>query len=454
MMFFMNNKTIFLILCFFAVGILAFAENRLSIIHTNDLHSHILGFSPNGDYSPESVNDDETIGGWARISTVMKEIRASKNNPVVTVDAGDYSMGSLFHTITREAAIELMLMDAMGFDATTFGNHEFDFGPEALGQSLGSAFKHGRYPVIVASNTQCSEESPADDELEKYFINGMVKEYYVQEKGGIKIGYFGLTGVDAIKVSPFLKPLTFSDQIETSKKMVSVLREEENVDVVICLSHGGLNEDPKLSEDQVLAKSVPGIDVIISAHTHDLLQQPIIEGDTIIVQVGEYGKYIGLIDLIIDDDKNISLENYELTKIDDSIPGDPEISNLIAESRNKIDEIFLAEHDLKSDTVIAETDFDLNLIGHECNLGNLIADSIKWSVENAEKDIPGSAPVALAVQCNGMIRDDMLTGKTGKITTADAFRAQPLGIEMKEQTIGYPILSFYITAGEIKKFWR
>ena len=448
----MIKKTILLLTFIFVTGVLLFAENKLSIIHTNDLHSHILGFSPNSDYSPDSLNDDSTRGGWARISTAMKNIRASRDNPVITVDAGDFTMGTLFHTINRENALELLLLDKMGVDVTTLGNHEFDFRPRGVAQTLESARKHGAYPVIVSSNPVFSSESADDDELEELFKDGMVREYYVQEKDGLKIGYFGLIGTDAVSVTPFMAPLTFTDPIETAKKVVKILKEEEKVDVVICLSHSGLTDNPKTSEDQNLAKAVPDIDVIISAHTHTILPEPLIEGNTIIVQSGQYGRQIGLIDLIIADDGQVLLDQYKLVAIDDSIPGDPELSKYIEEGLEKINSHFLADFNLKWDTVIAETAFDLQLEGNECSLGNLIADSIRWSVDQAQMGLPDYVPVNMAIQSNGMIRDSILTGETGKITVADLFRSQPLGTGVIEkQTIGYPILLVYVTAEEVKK---
>ena len=88
-----------------------YAEKKtFTIIHTNDLHSHLLGFSPNIDYTPFRINDDKTLGGWARIATVLHDIRKERENPVLTLDAGDFSMGSLFHMIIREEAVELKLL--------------------------------------------------------------------------------------------------------------------------------------------------------------------------------------------------------------------------------------------------------------------------------------------------------------------------------------------------------
>ena len=117
---------IYIILFFYAIGPNLFAaEIPLTIIHSNDLHSHFLGFSPNNDYSSSTTHDDETVGGWARIAHVIKEVKAHRSHPVLVLDAGDFMMGSLFHLASREEAFELRLLAMMGYDVITLGNLYF-----------------------------------------------------------------------------------------------------------------------------------------------------------------------------------------------------------------------------------------------------------------------------------------------------------------------------------------
>jgi 5''-nucleotidase/2'',3''-cyclic phosphodiesterase and related esterases len=123
---------------FFSTNLLA-AEKLLTIMHTNDLHSHLQGFWPEIDYNPNMVNADNTVGGWSRIATVIKSTKKERKNPVLTLDAGDFSMGSLFHMLAREEAFELRLLKMMGYDAVTFGNHEFDLKPDGLARTLMAA---------------------------------------------------------------------------------------------------------------------------------------------------------------------------------------------------------------------------------------------------------------------------------------------------------------------------
>jgi 5'-nucleotidase/UDP-sugar diphosphatase len=441
---------IIVLICLFFSSMGYAEENRLTILHTNDLHSHFLGFSPNGDYSPDSTGDDKTIGGWARMATVIKAEKEKKNNPLLVLDAGDFLMGSLFHMVSREQALELELMKKMGYDFTTLGNHEFDLKPEGLARILESASKKGAMPQIVASNIVFDPESEKDDELEKVFKKGAVKPYSVVTKGNLKIGFFGLVGIDAAEVAPFASPVKFADPIETAKKMVQQLRDKEKVDLVICLSHSGLEGDPKAYEDVVLAKNVEGIDIIISGHSHTVLPKPIIENNTIIVQSWAYGKQMGALDVLVNS-TGIELENYKTIMINDTIKGDPEIIQLIDSAKELVNKEVLASYNLKFDQILAETDFDLRIKTDESNLGNLLTDSIRWAVDKVEYNPEDPLTrVSVAMQSNGVIRDNIIKGSNGLVSVSDFFRVVPLGVGW-DDTLSYPLVSLYVTAAELKK---
>ncbi|MBW1890229.1 MAG: bifunctional metallophosphatase/5'-nucleotidase [Deltaproteobacteria bacterium] len=439
--------------CFFFIGcnnLLFASEQRLTILHTNDLHSHFLGFSPNEDYTPLVVNNDKTIGGWARIASVIKSEKAARDNPVLVLDAGDFLMGSLFHMVSREVALELMIMKEMGYDVITLGNHEFDLKPEGLARIIESAAGKSKIPAIVSSNLIFNDTDDRDDLLEEQFELGRIKPYVVRQKDGLKIGLFGLVGEDAASVAPFAKPVTFGDMVETSKEIVKELREKEQVDLVICLSHSGLDEDPSKSEDLLLAREVPGIDIIVSGHTHTRLPKPIVENNTIIVQAWAYGKQVGVLDVVLTP-AGLKLDNYEYVSINDTIQGDKHIHDIISDAVEVVNEKVLQSYGLKFDQVLVETAFDLYLREQESNLGNLITDATRWAVDRAEYDPDDPATrVVLSIQSNGVIRDDILKGETGAVTVSDLFRTVPLGIGW-DGTMSYPLVSFYVTASELKK---
>ncbi len=426
------------------------AEKLLTVVHTNDMHSHFQGFSPEIDYQPFNVHADKTLGGWARVATVIQNTKKERTNPVLVVDAGDYTMGSLFHMLIREEALELRLLKAMGYDAITLGNHEFDLKPAGLAAILKTAKAKGGMPQIVLANPIFDRKQPVLSALEDTFSETGVKPYTILQRDGLKIGIFGIIGKDAVEVSPFAKPLTFRDPVETARDMVDVLRNKEKVDIVICLSHGGLRANPKKSEDIILAQKVTGIDVIISGHTHTKLDQPIIVGSTLIVQAWCYGRQVGILDLALNDGK-VSLKKYTPVVINSAIAGDKPIQSIIDSFKKTVDSRLLGALNLSYDKVIAETKWDLTNAAEESPLGNLLADAIRWTVNQADSDPNDpSSRVTVAVESNGVIRDNLVAGKTGRITVGDLFRTIPLGIGA-DDTMGYPLISFYLYGYEIKR---
>ena len=252
-----------LVLIITFAGNSAAAENKdkeLVILFTHDLHSYLL---PHRILTEEGNQMQQ--GGYAKLAYLIKEQRLLHQNKTLLVDAGDFSMGTLFHTSFSQEASELRLMGKMGYDVITLGNHDFDFHPDGLARMLQSArYKSKQLPALVASNIVFSKNDPADATLKQAFQNYPIKEYEIIKKNGFRIGLFGIMGKDAGHDAPFAKPITFADQIQTSKRMVDILKNEEKVDIVICLSHSGTSPIKKRSEDEKLAKAVPQIDVIIS----------------------------------------------------------------------------------------------------------------------------------------------------------------------------------------------
>ncbi len=308
----------------------------------------------------------------------------------------------------------------------------------------------GPVPQIVFAGAVFDRKNPILASLENAFLEAGVKNYTVLERGKIRIGIFGMLGKDAIEVSPFAKPLTFRDPVDVARDMVDVLRNREKVDLVICLSHGGLNDDPKKSEDELLARKVKGIDVIVSGHTHTKLDKSINVNGTIIVQAWCYGKQVGVLDIAVNSGK-VQLKKYTVVPVNSSIAGDEKIQAMIDAFKQMINRRLLAPARLSYDQVIAETKFDLSIRNDESPLGNLLADSIRWYVNSVDSDINDpSSRVVVAVESNGVIRDDLLRGVTGKVTVGDLFRTIPLGIGV-DNTMAYPLLSFYLYGYELKK---
>lgn len=432
-----------------AAGAAGAEQRRLTIVHTNDLHSHLQGFAPEGDYSPLVAGDDATVGGIARIASLIRSVRADRPNPVLAIDAGDYLMGSLFHMVSREEAVELRLMKAIGYDAVGIGNHEFDLMPDGLARILSAAYARGGLPLVVFSSAVFDAKDPDDDALQQAFDRGLVKRTAVIDAGGLKIGLFGVIGDEAAEVAPFAAPVRFRPAAEVAKEMVGVLRGQEKVDLVVCISHAGLWDDPQKSEDELLAKAVPGIDVIISGHTHTRIEAPRLVAGTIIVQAWEQGKQLGVLDLLVGGGK-ASLVAWKALPVNDAAAGDWLVQGAVEAAIAEIDRSVLAPRGLAYRQDIVETSADMPMENDETGLGNLVADAIRWYANAAVATSPDPTPFAVAFESNGVIRDDIRRGTTGRIQVCDLFRVLPLGVGM-DGTMAYPLVGMYVTAGEIKK---
>lgn len=440
------KKIAILFFCFLTAAALGAAD--FTIIHTNDIHSHLLGGPPFRDYTPGSTGDDDTLGGMARIRTVIEEVRQSRAHPVLLFDGGDYTMGTEFHLRCREEAFELRLLHDFRYDALTLGNHEFDLKPEGLADMIGSAAAGGFLPPLVAANITFDPSDPADDSLEACFEEGWVRPYRLIEAEGTVIGVFGLLGHGAQEDSPFAKPLRFPDPVETAKETTRFLRDEKGADIVICLSHGALDDDPDKSEDEILAREVPGLDIIISGHSHTRTEEPRQAGGAVIVQAGSYGEYVGILDFSYDRDGTIVVTDYESVAIDDSIPGDPAVTAMIDAYRRELAASTLEPPLVSWDQAITETAFDLPLQPRECGLGNYLTDAMREGLFNSGAFKRDEALIAL--EANGLIRSGLFAGQTGIVTAADLFSVFPLGFG-PDGDLGYPLLVFYLSGEDLKK---
>ncbi len=422
------------------------AGERLVILFTHDLHSSFL---PRRVAAPGGLPVER--GGYARLLTLIRETRSRAADRTLVVDAGDFSMGTLFHTAFTTEAAELRLMAAMGYDVMTLGNHDFDFHPKGLAQTLRVArAAEKRLPLMVASNVVFSPDGKGDSDLREAFKEYPVHPYAVLERRGIRIGLFGILGKDAQTDTPFAKPVTFADHVETSKKMVALLREKEKVDLVICLSHTGTSPVKKHSEDETLAREVPGIDVIISGHTHTLLPKPMIVGKTVIVSAGSYGAYLGRLTLDYAKESRATPTGYELTPVLKDVPDDPDLTRQIVRFKGDVDKGYLAAYNYRYDQVVAETGFDMETLqaAHgspgETGIGDMITDAFRYAVRKAEG--PRYEHIHVVVEPLGLIRDSFLKGP---ITVDDIFRVLSLGLGTDGMP-GYPLVSSYITGKALK----
>jgi len=422
----------------------------LTILHTNDLHSKLNGFGPESEYSPMVTNNDKTVGGFARLATLLNQEKKKSPDNTLILDAGDFLMGSLFHAAKEETGFQLNMMKKMGYDCITLGNHEFDFGPKTLSNILKVAESKGGFPQIAASNLIFSNESMEDDELQDYFAKGSINPWIIIDKNGLKIGIFGLMGFDAADVAPASKPVSFSNPLKVANKMARFLKNRQNADIVILLSHCGVQYDVQSKtysgEDIELAKKAPEIDIIIGAHTHTRIPEFIKTGETFIVQTGSYGAELGKIELNFQNGK-ITDFKYELVPVDDKIPGDPETNSEIEEFTNFIDQKYLSQVGLMCKQVVGTTVFDLNLDFTDLsgsNLGPFIADASYYYL----KSTGNKADFSLVA--SGTIRENLLSGI---VTVSDVFRVMSLGAGA-DDIPGYPLAKIYLTGNEVKQLFE
>jgi 5'-nucleotidase / UDP-sugar diphosphatase len=423
-------------------------KKTFTILHTNDMHSSFIGMGPAADYTPFTLNDDTTRGGYARLAALIakrKEARTGQG-PVLVLDAGDYSMGTPFGAATRETGGELRLMGRMGYGATTFGNHEFDLGPDGLGKSISVAGKAGPIPAVLASNTSFAGSDATLADLQRLAKTGVIRRHLLIERGGIRFGIFGVLGKEAI-IYTNGGAATFTDAVETAREIVKVLRDTEKVDVVICLSHSGVEKgkDGRYTDgdDVRLAKAVPGIDVVIGGHSHTELQEAIlVNGRTPVVQTGKESNNLG--ELVISlDGSTLKVESYQLYPIDDTIAGDPAIAGEIDQLKKAVTGAVFASRGYSIDQPLAVAPQDLPNTFTDIADGTLLANLVTDAFRNATK-----ADIGFTV--NGLMRASLTRGKSGVQTVYDVFAVAPLGAGVVDSTAGSALVTGWFTGLELK----
>lgn len=412
-------------------------SHETTVLFTHDLHSHFL---------PQTAADGGESGGYARLATVLRQERA-QHPDALTLDGGDFSIGSLIQTLYTSKAPELRTMGALGYDATTAGNHEFDHEGLGFARMLTAARTSGdTVPALLMANYKPSDDNPDQLDIQRAMSAYGVKDYMLLERGGVTYGIFGLMGTDSDDCAP-TSGFTLEDPIEAAKRCVKAL-EEQGAQFIICLSHGGTNVKESKSEDQQLAQKVDGIDLIISGHTHTTLTEPIVEGDTYIVSAGPYCENLGSITLEWTEAGEKTLKDYHLTPIDETVAEDQTIATLVEGWKNQVSSSYLASYGLSYDQVLTTSNYDLpkpqNKDRVDNALGNLVADAYHWASTTLVEDAPDVETVA--VVADGVLRASLYKGN---ITTSQAFDVLSMGVG-EDGKSGYPLVSCYLTGKELK----
>ncbi len=391
----------------------AAADYNLTILHTNDFHAR---FEPISKYDSGCSSEDnaagECFGGWARLVNAVKDARARTNNSIL-VDGGDQFQGTLFYTYYK-GKVAAEMMNGLGYDGMTVGNHEFDDGPEVLAGFMNSV----NFPVLM-SNADVSGE-PA--------LAGKLAKSTVIERGGEKIGLIGLTPQDTPDLASPGKNITFTEPAGAVQGEVDRLA-AEGVNKIIVLSHSGF------VVDKAVAANTTGVDVIVGGHSNTLLSNtqeravdvyPVMVGDTAIVQAYAYGKFLGELNVSFDDAGVITEAKGEPLLIDGGVVEDAAIVARIGELAGPLDEIrnkvvASAAAALEGDRAVCRVE--------ECAMGNLIADAMLARVKDQGIDV--------AIMNSGGIRASIDAGEVtmGEVLTVLPFQNTLSTFQVSGQTI-------------------
>jgi 5'-nucleotidase len=353
-------------------------EVLISIVHTNDTHARVEAGSYDG-------------MGLDKVATIVNNVKAANPNTLV-LDAGDALHGQTIATLVEGESI-IKIFNEIGYDAMTAGNHDFNYGKERLLELADMA----NFPILGANVYKANYEN-------------FLPEYVIKEVGGVKVGIFGLaTPETKFKSHPKnTEGLEFFDSVIIGKLMVAKLQDE--ADVIVALSHLGLDQSSTERSD-LIAEYVDGIDLIVDGHSHTVLEEGMMVGDTMIVQAGEYDKNVGRVDILVKNGKVSSMTAKLITKEEgEALEADPGVVAIVEEIKEA--------NDLITEEIIGSTEIKLEgarefVRTGETNLGNLITDSM---VEFTGADV--------ALTNGGGIRDSI---QIGDITVGDVITVLPFG---------------------------
>ncbi len=376
----------------------AFADYSLTILHTNDFHARFEPISRFNSGCREGDNEaGKCFGGSARLVSAIADARARSNNSIL-VDGGDQFQGTLFYTYYK-GKVAAEMMNKMGYDAMTVGNHEFDDGPEVLKGFVETV----SFPVLM-SNADISAEPHIKDIIQKSTII---------ERGGEKLGLIGLTPQNTDEISSPGPNVVFSDPVPAVQAEVDKLT-AAGVNKIIVLSHSGYNVDKRV------AAETTGVDVIVGGHTNTYLSNtsdraegpyPTIVNDTAIVHAFAFGKFLGELNVTFDDAGNVTEAVGEPLIMDAAVAEDAGTVARIAELAVPLDEI---RNKVVAQAATAIDGDRANCRYKECQMGNLVADAMLERVKDQG--------IQIAIMNGGGIRASI---DEGEVTMGEVYTVLP-----------------------------
>ncbi len=359
-------------------GSAAASANDIVILYTNDMHGRLEAAQP--------AAADAPVGGLVKLATLVEQVVAEKDGAVLVLNAGDSIHGTNIVNLFNGASM-VEAMEAVGFRAMAVGNHEFNYGQPIL---LERAAQAG-FPFLSA-NTIAVESGRA-----------LLPGAFIVTVDGVRVGIFGLSPLDTYTSThpKNVVGLEFVDPIRVASWMVPYLVEQENVDLVVALTHIGYDADKQL------AAAVPGIDVIVGGHSHTRLDKPEKVGGTVIVSAGEYANYLGRLDITVEGG-DVSEYSGELVPVVASVPDDPDVSGIVASYKGQLDAKLSAT---VGESLVPLDGERANVRTKETNLGDLVADVLR---------LAGAADIGL--MNGGGIRASI---DSGPVTLGEIFTTLP-----------------------------
>ncbi|MDW0114024.1 5'-nucleotidase C-terminal domain-containing protein [Sporosarcina saromensis] len=401
-----------------------FVVSAVLLISMLGLQSPIVSEANVNDYSLTIMHTNDTHANLDKVAnrvTLVKQIRNTKPNNLL-LDAGDVFSGTLYFNEFKGQA-DLEFMNLMEYDAMVFGNHEFDLGASEDGHLALQQFVSGAKFPLLGTNADFSKD-PLFDGLQHTiytanYNNGEIYNGIIKEIAGEKIGIFGLVTEETKDISSPVA-ITFSNYIDAAKEAVSTF-EQEGINKIIAVTHIGFDDSADYDNDLLLAEAVKGIDVIVGGHTHKTLTEPrIIEHDnvpTVIVQAGEYNKFLGQLDLTFDENGVITSHNGILHKVSEA-QADPAAAELLKPYADKIEETKNKSTGVHAEVILNGKRNEGGVRASETNLGNLITDGMLAKAKTVDRD------TVIALQNGGGIRAGI---DEGDITVGEVLTVMPFG---------------------------
>jgi len=457
-------------------------EARMTLLQTTDIHDH----------ARDAGADDADRGSYARIAAYVEHVRTSAGHPVVLVDSGDWSMGTLYDLTLGRQPLPLWFADALRYDCITLGNHEFDYGPAGLAGILAAAQQGFNFRTpIVASNL----ELDGDPHLAPFLgARKPIRHTLVETlANGLRVGFLGLMGRDAASVAPAAAPVWFTDYSRDPglvQGLVDDLRANQHCQVIIALDHAGTDATGAEGEDVDLARRVRGIDVIASGHMHNPLAaaRTVANGswNTLICCAGAFGTNVSRLDLVyraspgatsLEAFENRPMTDASLAALGPKVTADPALGLVVAAADLELNRVLApvfaqvprsgdydpedpargiyrplgaCAQDLRSN--------DGSAVLAPNGLGDFCADAFRAVPNGLLASIPlppgaDPTPFTAAVAATGELRGALDAGAA--ITFSELYSVMPLGLSpdpAQAGATGEPLVSVYMDPGGLREF--